>query len=227
MQPVPRILSGTPITQELLDSLVRAIHELQGHAITGVNYPLMRAGGTLSALDNVTQALAMVQNDTGGDLDTGAVVGLDGPLEDAPTTAPLAFQNSELTFSGIAPADPDHVGKFAVLVDPIPTGAVGRACIQGVVRVQVQIDDADVADWADIDDGETGNLLAAASGSARILWRDGTGAGTAWCICLIGCGGAGADVGVGQNDYEVYQTRTEGGVKVAAWDYARLHSSAS
>lgn len=59
----------------------------------------------------------------------------------------------------------------------------------GIARVQVQIDDADVADYADIDDGETGHLLAAESGSARILWRDGSGTGTVWCVVLLGVGG--------------------------------------
>jgi hypothetical protein len=182
-----------------------------------------RSGGSAFAQRPV-QAMVLIDNDTGGNLAAGAIVGIGDPVADDPTGEQGQFLFGELIFSGIAPADPDHVGKFAVLAEPIPTGAVGRACIQGVVRVKVIFTTGDEK-WADITDSSTDTLTAAASGSARILWREGSGTGTVWCICLIGCGGAGADVGVGLNDYEVYQTRTEGGVKVGAWDYARLHSS--
>lgn len=144
------------------------------------------AGGT-GAAQRPRQALVWCKNATGGDLAAGAVLGLDGPLvDDDPVDAEDAFLFNELILAGIEPADPTHLGKFAVLVDPILDGQIGRAIVQGVVRVQVEITTTDEEKWCDVDDGETGNLLAADGGSARILWREGDGPGTVWCLCLLG-----------------------------------------
>lgn len=142
-----------------------------------------------------TQALVLVSNDTGADLAIGGVVGLDGPIwpgyntdPDPGTAGEKFFLGAELVFSGIEPTAAAHTGRFAVAVEPILNGAAGRACVQGVVKVKVQIDDLNVATWADVTDVESGYLTATASGSARILWHEGAGTGTVWCICLIGCG---------------------------------------
>ncbi len=150
-----------------------------------------------------TQALVLVSNDTGADLAIGGVVGLDGPIwpgyntdPDPGTAGEKFFLGAELVFSGIEPTAAAHTGRFAVAVEPILNGAAGRACVQGVVKVKVQIDDLNVATWADVTDAESGYLTATASGSARILWHEGDVTGTLWCICLLGARGVGGSAGL-------------------------------
>lgn len=132
-----------------------------------------------------------VRNDSGADADRFEVLGLDEPV--FPPEDKNADFSRGVVMSCVTPADPDHLGAFVILLEPIADGAVGRALVQGPVYVQVQIDDADVADWADIDDGETSSLLAASSGAAKILWYDSASApGTVWAVVLLGGGAAAA-----------------------------------
>ena len=164
------------LTQPLIDSHALAIQELQ--AIVGGNPHDHR---------DIEQAMVYVKNDTGSDLTKGAVVALGDPIYSDPTGDEAMFLHGELAFTGETPSETGgHEGKFAVLDQAIGNGNVGVACIQGVVRVKV-IFTTGTEEWADITDGSTATLTAAATGSARILWREGTGAGTVWCACLIGC----------------------------------------
>jgi len=171
------------LTQPLIDSHALAIQELQ--AIIGGLMPDHR---------DVEQAMVYVKNDTGSDLTKGAIVGLGDPIYSDPTGDEAMFLHGELAFTGETPSETGgHEGKFAVLDQAIGNGNVGVACIQGVVRVKV-IFATGTEKWADITDGSTATLTAAATGSARILWREGTGAGTVWCACLVGCGVSGGGV---------------------------------
>jgi len=104
-----------------------------------------------------------------------------------------------LTFLGETPAEGTHEGKFAVLQDPLAAGNTALSTIQGVVRVKVAFTTGDEK-WADITDGDSTCLTAAASGSARILWREGSGTGTVWAVCLIGAGGEDVKVRVSTDD---------------------------
>jgi len=151
-----------------------------------------RTGGPAMA-QRPRQALILVKNGTGADLAVGGVLGLSAPIWPGYVTYPeptaqglQQFLGAEILFLGALPAEADHEGKFAIAVEPIPNGAVGRACVQGVVRVKVQIADLDVADWADITDGEVNFLTAGTSGSARILWYEGDETGLLWAVCLLG-----------------------------------------
>ena len=132
-----------------------------------------------------------IRNDSGSDRDRFEVLGLDEPV--FPPEDNTADMSRGPVMSCVYPVDPDHLGAFVVLLEPIASGAVGRAMVQGAVYVQVQIDDLDKADWADITDGECGHLTATAGGSARILWHEGSEPGTLWCVVLLGSGaGAGS-----------------------------------
>ena len=165
------------LTQPLIDSHALAIQELQ--AIVGGQIPDHR---------DVEQAMVYVKNNTGSDLTKGAVVALGDPIYHDPTGDEAMFLHGELAFTGETPSETGgHEGKFAVLDQAIGKGNVGVACIQGVVRVKV-IFATGTEKWADITDDSTATLTAAVTGSARILWREGSGAGTVWCACLIGCG---------------------------------------
>jgi hypothetical protein len=105
-----------------------------------------------------------VRNDSSSDRDRFDVLGLDAPVF-PPEDNTADFSRGPI-MSGVYPVDPDHRGAFVVTLEPIASGAIGRATVQGAVYVQVDIADADVDGWADIEDGETGNLKACLYGSA-------------------------------------------------------------
>jgi len=143
--------------------------------------------------------ILMIRNDSGSDRDRFEVLGLDEPV--FPPEDNTADISRGPAMSGIYPVDPDHVGAFVVLLEPIAAGSVGRAMIQGAVPVQVDFADAGTNTWADISDGVTANLKAMATGSARILWRTGEpgDTGIEWCICEL-TGGSDRHVAVTSED---------------------------
>ena len=173
MREVKRFNPGDQLTREVIDSQADAINQL------------VREVKTRRQAKNLpTQTLVYIENNTGADLDYCAVLGLGEPRHNDPTGDGEAFKWGELTFLGETPAEGTHEGKFAVLQDPLAAGNTALSTIQGVVRVKVAFTTGDEK-WADITDGDSTCLTAAASGSARILWREGTGTGTVWCVCLL------------------------------------------
>ena len=134
------------------------------------------------------QATIWIKNNTGSDLDTAQVLGLDGPLIDDDPVGDLdGFLFNEIIFNGITPAEDTHEGKFAVLINPLTNGQIGRAVVQGVVRVQIDIDNDDYTEWCDITGGDYSYLTCGETGSARVLWREGDSAPvTEWAIVLVG-----------------------------------------
>ena len=130
-----------------------------------------------------------IRNDSGSDRDRFEVLGLDEPV--CPPEDNTADMSRGPVMSCIYPVDPDHLGAFVVLLEPIADGAVGRAMVQGAVYVQVDMDDM-TAERADITDGECGYLTATAGGSARILWHEGDEPGTLWCVVLLASGAGGS-----------------------------------
>lgn len=122
-----------------------------------------------------------VRNDTEADLDRFSVVGLGAPLI-------LPDENLEqfhrhLLFSGGDPV----VGRFAVLLNPIPDGEIGPAAASGLVPVQLVVSsEADTAgwEWAEADVADATALEVAEAGSAQILWRE-TGTGTVWGVVRL------------------------------------------
>ncbi len=59
--------------------------------------------------------IVQVQNKTGYDLPWFSVLGIDDPIISA--TDNLSEFQSRPNFQGIAPVDPDHVGKFVILLE--------------------------------------------------------------------------------------------------------------
>ena len=143
--------------------------------------------------------ILLIRNDSGSDRSRFEVLGLDGPVfppEDSSTD-----MSRGPVMSCVTPATPDHEGAFVVLLEPIASGALGRAMIQGAVPVQVDFADTDPKTWADISDGVVANLKAMGTGSAKILWRTGEpgDTGVEWCICEL-TGGSDRRVAVTSED---------------------------
>ncbi len=137
-----------------------------------------------------------VRNETGGDLPRNSVVGLAGPIF-SPDMSLDAFLR-EVTFRGVLPTH-DHLGKFAIMLDPSHNGWVSRAYVSGVCQVKVDVVEEGQR-CADVEDGNTTSLVTSKDGSAEILWLEGdteTGygyeTGLQWGIVRFGntCGGQG------------------------------------
>jgi len=111
-------------------------------------------------------------------------VGNVGPLFD-PATDEEAFKNHPI-MRGYIPAQFNHEGKFAVLLEPVTWKKLARAVYCGVVPVRLNVPDEDYDYWrAEITDGQAGYLTAARWGSAAILWRQG-GVGVQWALVRLG-----------------------------------------
>ena len=87
----------------------------------------------------------------------------------------------------MTPADPTHLGRFAILTGPIPNGKIGQAAVAGVCVAKVDVQAEDDG-FADIADGSTASLTSGPSGAATILWKE-TGTGEKWAIVRFGGGG--------------------------------------
>jgi hypothetical protein len=134
----------------------------------------------------------LVRNDAGTDLDRFSVVGLDAPVI-RPADNEAHFAN-RIALTGVLPEEGTHEGRFAVLREPIRSGAFGRAWALGVFPAHVDVEHED-HDRAEMADGATDALLSGKTGSARILWKE-EGTGRKWAVVRVP---AGAPVGVLDN----------------------------
>ena len=111
----------------------------------------------------------LILNQTGKDLPRFGVVSLGAPVT-SPALRPAGFRARQ-AMTGIDPAS-DHRGRFAIAQEPIRAGAIGRALSTGITiaRVELLAPSSEDDDFADVKGGDSDVLLAAGSGSARILW---------------------------------------------------------
>lgn len=143
-------------------------------------------------------AIIKVRNDTGADLNRRSVLGLNGPLFDPGDINQFEAFLRDVAFSGVVPGVA-HNGRFGVLLEPAPAGAIARAYVAGVTQVVVDVVDT-THTCCDVAVGATSALASSRDGSAQILWRQGEAAGGAtgeqWAIIRFGtpCG-PGADEG--------------------------------
>ena len=92
--------------------------------------------------------LIRVRNTTAGVLARFAPVGLSGVAID-PTASLANFQNTPI-LNAIGPGSSSYLGKFAVLQEPLASGAVGDAVLSGVTVSQISVQHA-THDRADVD----------------------------------------------------------------------------
>ena len=136
--------------------------------------------------------IALIRNDTGAALAMGDVV-LLGEIIDTPDIRD--DWHLPAYFKALKPGDPGTDNRpMAIVMAGIETGADGPCQVHGAARTRVRVEDADHA-YARPRDGETGHLVSAESGPARLLYRqDGTGpgeAGEALILFPAGEGGGG------------------------------------
>ena len=123
--------------------------------------------------------------------------------EDEFTSCPPVFEGLKMTA--------DREGKpYAVLLEPIEAGAIGRAMVLGVTPAKVVINASDEDYAVPKADSSTGALESSATGTARILWKAG-GSGEQWCVLQLG--GAGA----GQVDDKALMCKVQSGTATAGY----------
>lgn len=141
--------------------------------------------------ENPLRGQILVRNDTGEPCDRYSVLGIAGPLIDPSDNLP-EFQRL-LAVRGDTPAA-EHAGRFVILLEPLNAGSIGRACIDGVCAVQVEMT-AETDGYADAAEGVLARLQSAETGAARLLWvqpvEDRTDPDVAWTLVRIGGGGGG------------------------------------
>lgn len=104
---------------------------------------------------------------------------------------------NEQEFSGKCPA---FLGRkvttayeeypYAVLLEPVDAGKIGRALLLGIVPAKVSILDPDHKFAEPIVGNSAGAMQSAENGVARILWKAGN-TGTQWCMLQLGGAGSG------------------------------------
>jgi hypothetical protein len=146
-----------------------------------------RTGGNFgpSSRDPV---VVTVVNDSGSSLRRFEAVGVTGAVT-LPSEGDADATNEFLSRTAISVGVPtgDDAGRWLVLLEPLPDGAVGRAACVGVVPCRVNI--ADTSDTSvDVSDGQT--VPSSCSKGMPVLWVAG-GVGSAastgeqWAVVLL------------------------------------------
>lgn len=148
-------------------------------------------GATAPAAVGGRQAsVVMVKNASDADQERFAVLGVDGPVI-LPEDNEDEFKR-QVALSCVVPTEADHRGKFVILLEPLPVGAIGRACAAGVSIVRLEIVNEDDTQ-ADVLDGDATKLTTVTSGgAAQVLWTEEASEGEVWAIVRFGSPGGGA-----------------------------------
>ena len=107
------------------------------------------------------------------------------------------FVSCPPVFIGQKMTDEREGKPYAILLEPIAAGAIGRAMIFGIVPAKVSIQDADDQYAVPTPNSSAGALQSDSTGVARIVWKAG-GTGSQWCLLQLGGAGGGS---VGDNAY--------------------------
>jgi hypothetical protein len=116
-----------------------------------------------------------IKNATETDLDKGAIVAISGSVYDPTEETHLDYFKAAPVLVGSAPVYPDHIGRFAVLLQPLGMDEVGYGAITGMVWCQVEMDfqGRPYADISTSGVGPTSKLYGNEYGGAEILYIEG------------------------------------------------------
>lgn len=149
---------------------------------------------TLEGLDQRQTGIVSIKNTTGGAIARHGVLGISGVIIDPATDLEGFRERPRLT--GTTPATADHLGRFAVALEGIGAGEIGRAAVAGLVICQINAASGEeTITHADIDDGDSTRLTVNAAGSARIIHRE-SGTGAQWGLVSLGnpAGGSSSEI---------------------------------
>lgn len=140
------------------------------------------------------ERVVRIKNTTGSPVDRWGVLGIGG-VAISPTDNSPEFEAGPVLL-GVVPTIA-HVGKYAVLQEPLAAGAIGRAIVSGDTVCRVQVSSA-LHGFAEITSGITTQLKSANSGTAQILFAESTlGPGLAYVRLLGPAKGTSGEVDLG------------------------------
>jgi hypothetical protein len=113
--------------------------------------------------------IVRIKNNSNSPVKQFGVLGIDAPAI-LPSASLAAFQQGVM-LSGSTPNFGKHRGRFVVLLEPAGVGEIARAVICGAAIVQLNMRH-ELHRFADVDDGQSGDLASSHAGSAEILWVD-------------------------------------------------------
>lgn len=152
--------------------------------------------GNFRSQSGVTSGVVLVRNEENSDFPQfGAIALADMLIKPLAADTIQEFKSRPPLFSGRRVTGSIENGPFAISLEPIPRSQVGRALLQGIIPAQIKIADS-THNFVKPDTAVMGGLISAASGVARILWKNGT-SGTQWAMLQLGgagSGGGNADV---------------------------------
>ncbi len=135
-----------------------------------------------------------IVNETGEPRDRFDILAIDGPI--VTPSDDLDEFVGEVVLRGVIPTD-DYIGRFVVLLDAIDDGDVGRAVIDGVCHVRVEMR-SEADEYADVLDGTAETLKSDSSGTAQLLWiqreADRESPDVAWAVARIGLPPGSSDI---------------------------------
>ena len=121
------------------------------------------------------------------------------------------FVSCPPVFIGQKMTDEREGRPYAILLEPVAAGAIGRAMVFGIVPAKVSIQDADNQYAVPTPNSSAGALQSDSTGVARIVWKAG-GTGAQWCLLQLGGagGGSGGD--------KAYMCQVNGGSQSAGFN---------
>ncbi|RLJ02118.1 MAG: hypothetical protein DRP08_04815 [Candidatus Aenigmatarchaeota archaeon] len=126
--------------------------------------------------------IILIKNNSGADRNRFDVLGIDGVLF-TPTDNLEQFKN-QVVLKGVTPTTANHTGKFVILLEPIKSGSIGRAWINGTCPAYINVF-AESDSYADVKDGDPASLQSGSEGLARIVWKE-SGTGLKWAVVTFG-----------------------------------------
>lgn len=123
-----------------------------------------------------------IVNGSGAAVGRFAILGIGGVAIDHTDNA-NDFLNVPV-LSGVTPTTVDYAGQFAITLEPINDGKIGKCLITGFCPVQINMLTEGVL-WADVKDSDGTQLESNPLGAAQILYVE-SGTGTKWGLVRLG-----------------------------------------
>ena len=160
--------------------------------------------------------IILIQNNSGSDRDRFEVLGLDVPAI-LPSDSLPSFQQ-QYPMKGVLPVAANHVGRFAITLEGIPSGQFGYAMVSGVTPVQINLTAAPTFATetviAGAVDGVATHLEINKSGAVQVLWCDTAGSYPAAVWAIVRFSGSSSSL----VPFELYRDCVPSGPGVGATD---------
>ena len=132
------------------------------------------------------------------------------------------FVSCAPVFVGQKMTDEREGRPYAILLEPVAAGEIGRAALLGIVPAKVSVQDADDQYAVPTPGSSAGALQSSPTGVARIVWKAG-GTGVQWTLLQLGGAGGGSG---GDKAYmcRVEHSREDGSFDVTVYPNGRYDS---